>query len=441
MLHKKDLVESLRRASHGKAINMALVEDQLQQDRERRRLHKAKWRRRWRLCCCSCSLVCAVAIAVLVVIFAISAWTQLCEDCGWAGRAYFGAVVTKDKRIILAGGRDGSRVFADVWSGNLKGQDWTRLVESAAFGPRHGHALLYNKNGGDLYVLGGDAGGMSGSESLPLHDVWHSTDARTWVQQTAAAPWVARKNFGAILDEDGRLYVMGGLSGHGSGGLNDVWRSDDKGVTWQAIARTAPWSGRHSFSLVRLPGGKLKGHLYLIGGMDGFQQHDVWLGKPDASSWELARFTHPREMSYEEFKYFASWEPRSEAAAAADSKGMIKLFAGRLAKDGPEGFFSREAFQLPSPQDAPDHWWEKQNNDDRLNLRRTPLEWDKNADPPWKARSGLQTFVDPDDDTAFVLGGEGQDGFRSDLWKESTSINFNNLYSMLELFYLRVAAR
>eukprot|EP00913_Durusdinium_trenchii_P018800 g17667.t1 len=50
----------------------------------------------------------------------------------------------KDGRIFIVGGRNAEENFGDVWSGNIEGGDWQRLVE-VAFGPRHGHALLVSR--------------------------------------------------------------------------------------------------------------------------------------------------------------------------------------------------------------------------------------------------------------------------------------------------------
>jgi len=420
---------------------MALVEDTLNSDQDRVKMQKKKWRSRWRVFCCTFCTLLVSALAVIVVIFAISPWTELCTDCGWSGRAYFGATITSGGRIILLGGRDDSQNLGDVWSGSKDGQSWNRLVEYADFGPRHGHALLCDRNTGELFVMGGDAGGVGGAASVPLSDVWLSIDGKSWVQQTGAAPWAARKFFGAVIDSQGRLYIAGGLSGHGSGGLNDVWRSQDKGVSWEAMSLAAPWSGRHSMTLVRMLGGMNKDKLYILGGTDGFAHHDVWEGNPEGTSWELMQFTHRRESSYDSFEPRASWSPRASAAAVADTKGLLKIFGGLLDEAGAEGFFSREAWQLPSPEGPPTDWWAKQSSDNRLNVRSTPMEWVKNSDPPWAARSGLQGFVDPADDAAYILGGQDTKGFKTDLWKEAFSINFDNLYNMIELMFLRLSAQ
>eukprot|EP00913_Durusdinium_trenchii_P018797 g17664.t1 len=85
------------------------------------------------------------------------------------------------------------------------------------------------------------------------------------------------------------------------------------------------------------PGGINKGSLYLLAGFDGYAHHDVWLGNTEGSSWELMRFTHRREGSYDVFEYRAPWIPRFALAAVADSEGRIKIFGGQAEEEDLEG--------------------------------------------------------------------------------------------------------
>ncbi|CAL1171864.1 unnamed protein product [Cladocopium goreaui] len=58
-----------------------------------------------------------------------------------------------------------------------------------------------------------------------------------------------------------------------------------------------------------------------------------------------------------------------------DARGSIRIYGGKLAEEGLEGFFSRDAWELPPPEAAPDDWWEKRSGDERLNVRTIPPEW------------------------------------------------------------------
>ena len=440
MLDREVLMEQLRAAAAGgKAPSTNLVEETMAADYERMAHHKKKWRSRWRVCSCCCCCLWLGGFVTLVLLYATSPWQQLCDDCGWNRRADFGAALrVTDKKIFIVGGRNGEQNFGDVWSGNHEGGEWQRLVE-VAFGPRHGHAVLCSRSG-DLLVLGGDEGGIGDQETSPKNDVWYSSDGKAWVQQSESSPWAARKFFGAVIDPEDRIYITGGLGGHGSGGFNDLWISEDLARSWRPAVLAAPWSGRYSFGLVRVPGGLQEGSLCLLAGYDGYAHHDVWLGDAEGANWELQRFTHRRESSYDVFEYRAPWTPRHALPAAADSTGRIKIYGGKLQEEALEGFFSRDAWELPAPEAAPDDWWEKRSSDSRLNVRTIPPEWVQASAPPWPARAGHAALVDPESDAVYILGGEGRDGFMADMWKEAFSINLVNLYNMLELGFLQVTS-
>eukprot|EP00933_Yihiella_yeosuensis_P050331 TRINITY_DN48124_c0_g1_i1.p1 TRINITY_DN48124_c0_g1~~TRINITY_DN48124_c0_g1_i1.p1 ORF type:complete len:551 (+),score=88.61 TRINITY_DN48124_c0_g1_i1:48-1700(+) len=434
LLVREVLIKEMQAASGSKTVNKDLVDATIQHDKERRLQNKKKWQRRWRACGCILVVATCVGLILSVIFFAIGSWSQLCEECGWSGRANFGAAMTADGRIFIAGGTDGSQNFGDVWSGDRTGESWTRLTDLAPFGPRHGHSLLCYRNSGELFLFGGDSGGVGDLSSLPLRDVWSSKDGKNWVMQTKSAPWVARKFFAALVDAEGRLYIAGGLSGHGTGGLNDMWRSEDGGRTWEALSLGASWNARHSFPIVSLP----EGSMYILGGTDGMALHDVWVSSDYGKSWTKVRFTHRRESSFDKFEYRAPWLPRASAAAITDSNGITKIIGGQTDEEGPEGYFSREVWELPPPEGPPSEWWLKKSNSDLLNSRQKPLEWSLNSEPPWTARSGHQALVDPDGDAVYILGGKDRKGFKADMWNDKMSLDLYNLVSRAELIMLQV---
>jgi len=420
----------MRAASKSRHVNYALVEDQLQQDRERRKEHNKKWRRRWILGCCCCCLTLGSTSAAGIFVLALSSWTLLSEACGWAPRRHFGAVFTPSGSVFVVGGTDGTSNFGDVWTSDEDGEEWKLVVNPGAFGHRHGHALVCDGRNGDLFVIAGSGGNTMADQSMPLRDVWRSRDGRDWTLQTDAAPWAARKYFSAVMDVDGRLFIAGGLSGHGTGGLNDIWSSDDAGRTWASVALAAPWSGRYSFSLALLPGGTRRGRIYIFGGTDGRAQHDVWASDDRGSTWQLMRFTHTREMRQAFYEDRASWTPRFDFSATADGHGMVTVLGGKTDLVG-EDAFSNEVWKLPSPQIPATDWYNRKNNDDRLNADTQPLTWEATSIPLWKPRRGHQAIVDKEG-VAYILGGETADGLVNDFWKWEQSLDLTNLQQSYE---------
>ena len=76
-----------------------------------------------------------------------------------------------------------------------------------------------------------------------------------WKRVSAAAPWTARAGLQAVK-LGGRMYVIGGrtpaspLIPFASVIFNDVWRSADKGASWEQVTDDAPWPARAYFEAV-----------------------------------------------------------------------------------------------------------------------------------------------------------------------------------------------
>lgn len=431
LLDREELIEEMRRANKGRQVNMQLIEDQILQDRERRRAHRALWKRRWAICCCCCCAVGAALSVVLIVVFSVAAWTMLCSgsSCGFEARAHFGAAFAPGGSIFVIGGAGGAGNLGDVWRGGADGR-FQRLVDSAPFNPRHGHALLCDPGSGRLYVIAGDSADRFANETRLLRDVWTSLDGREWSLMTAQAPWEPRKFFGAVADESGTLYIAGGLGTGGTGGLADVWRSADGGRSWQAVTLGATWTARHSLSLVRLPGGTRQGRLYILGGDDGRRRADVWVSDDNGGTWVLMTFTQRREQRYDVVQDQASWTARAGLRAVADSSGLLTVLGGETDGAGTDRL-SREVWQLPSPPSTSIAWYASKTKDPRLDTDFSPLSWTLLTLPPWSSRHGHQAIID-DGGYPYVIGGEDADGLVADLWKMQRSFNINNVPGNLE---------
>lgn len=136
------------------------------------------------------------------------------------------------------------------------------------------------------YVIGGQNFTIVDNECPPIvpdcpaqvpqseffNDVWRSRDGINWRQMTESAPWEGRAGLSAVVHR-GAIYVMGGSFNDDSsivGGqpervyFNDVWKSYD-GARWFRLTEAAPWAPRAGAIVV-----SKNGHLYLIGGEDGF---------------------------------------------------------------------------------------------------------------------------------------------------------------------------
>ena len=105
--------------------------------------------------------------------------------------------------------------------------------------------------------------------------------ATLWAQLTHAALWTPRYGAGLVELSQGALLLIGGID---SGYLADVWRSDDEGLTWEAVTLTgaADFTGRFHAATVAMPGDKV---LVMGGQADGTFLSDVWQGTIGGSVW------------------------------------------------------------------------------------------------------------------------------------------------------------
>ena len=160
-----------------------------------------------------------------------------------------------------------SIVSDEVWRSSDGGLTWDQQAADAAkrFSPArnlHSSVVL----GEDIYVIAGV------NSSGNLNDVWKSADRGvSWNRMTGNAAFSARY-FAAAGVLDDAIYLMGGFRGTGAY-LNDVRRSTD-GVTWTDVTNTTNTSpprfpGRLAPASVVLPGSGAGGtdELYYIGGL------------------------------------------------------------------------------------------------------------------------------------------------------------------------------
>jgi hypothetical protein len=161
-------------------------------------------------------------------------------------------------------------VTNEVWRTLDQGVTWAQILPDVTapldrFTPRHvPGAWLTHK--GFMYVIGSDVyngpqnnlGTGSGTQ-----DVWRSTNGVDWELVTNTAAWPLR-TLHVCASYRGSLYLMGGQTdlNDPTTALNDVWRSNDDGVTWVQLPN-APWTGRGAFGS---PLPTHNGLLWLMGG-------------------------------------------------------------------------------------------------------------------------------------------------------------------------------
>jgi hypothetical protein len=216
----------------------------------------------------------------------------------------------------------GASTVMGASSQDVAAYEWTKVFDGqdAYWARRAGLQVVELRN--DFYLMGGRTplDPNIPFASIIWADVWRSGDRGVSWELIADQQWPARAYFQAV-SKGGHMYVLGGqdfgLFGSPSTFFNDVWRSND-GVDWEQMTADAGWAGRAGFSAV-----VFKGEIYVLGGSQGDDIatggsgrtffNDVWKSS-DGRSWEMVTDAAP-------------WEPRAGASALVKD-GYIYLLGG-----------------------------------------------------------------------------------------------------------------
>mmetsp|Transcript_22323 Transcript_22323/g.41555 ORF Transcript_22323/g.41555 Transcript_22323/m.41555 type:complete len:571 (-) Transcript_22323:40-1752(-) len=304
-------------------------------------------------------------------------WLPTTRKAGFSPRYAHAAVLNADQRIFVLGGaiRDignqGTTGYLnDVWASDNYGRSFTKVIpRSPRFKPRRGHAAVMNANQVVMFVLGGFCAKdcfMNDWWSSENGDVWHSLGQAPWtarhghaavmtsketlilvgghdghrylndvwsIQDPAQAlvysswvrvrdtnrhgDWAPRYGHGVVINSFDIVYLLGGFFAHKQSGrvhcFNDVWKSEDEGVTWSLVLKHAPWAGRYQHSALV----NMKDEIFIVGGLQVNLRRcsDVWRSKDDGVTWDLVSPAAP-------------WAARYEHASVIDSNSSMYVIGG-----------------------------------------------------------------------------------------------------------------
>ena len=160
-------------------------------------------------------------------------WELVNENAPWYGRRGHELVTFNDGNgdaMYLIGGfsvneETGYRQYNnDVWK-STDGVNWTEIKTNTVppfdtvtdWYPRMHHSCIVTNQGGTnyIYLIGGKTiidNHYSKYAPKYFNDVWRSTDGITWEKLPAEEIGI-RSEFGACSDDNGNLYIQGGLTG------------------------------------------------------------------------------------------------------------------------------------------------------------------------------------------------------------------------------------
>ena len=208
-------------------------------------------------------------------------WEKMSDNTGWGKRCY-PEVDVVDGHLILTGGQSLKTFYNDVWRSADQGRTWEQVNGNAPWGPRAGHHSTVID--GHIYLF---AGGINSTGRIFYPELWVSKDlGETWELRAELPEDMGRAGM-QVVEIDGTIYFMGGdhdnpvFLPNWPGRRNDVWKSDDKGETWECLGN-APWVPRTGQQAIAY-----KGKVICMGGhIEGNSKyvqalaHDMWVWDP-----------------------------------------------------------------------------------------------------------------------------------------------------------------
>lgn len=230
-------------------------------------------------------------------------WVQETAAAAFSPRVNFQVVLFNSKLWLIGGYENlsnaiGGEVFKnDIWSSS-DGVHWVQETATAEFHGRTGHEVIAFH--GKLWLIGGyyHTTPPDDLEVSYLNDIWSSSDGVHWVQVTANAAFASRSEHKVVLFNS-KLWLIGGIDGTGASGSqekNDVWSSSDA-VNWKQETAAAPFSKEYSHAAV-----VFNDKLWTIGGYAGFglpQRRAVWSSSDGVNWTDELSLAHLSQRSFQ----------------------------------------------------------------------------------------------------------------------------------------------
>jgi N-acetylneuraminic acid mutarotase len=218
-------------------------------------------------------------------------WELMSDNTGWGRRCYPEVEIVQG-HLVLTGGQGLSTFYNDVWRSADGGRSWEQVCADAPWGVRAGH---HTTTIDDVIYLFGGARDSWNRVFYP--ELWVSKDlGETWELRAELPEDMGRAGM-QVVEIDGTIYFMGGdhdkpvFFGNWPGRRNDIWKSDDLGVTWDLLGH-APWVPRTGQQCIAYDGKVIciGGHAKGPGKWKQKLMSDMWIWDPTQGidGWQLA---------------------------------------------------------------------------------------------------------------------------------------------------------
>ena len=217
-------------------------------------------------------------------------WELMSDNTGWGVRCYPEVDIVKGN-LVLTGGQSLSEFYNDVWRSSDEGRTWQQVCAKAPWDVRAGHHTITIDN--EIFLFGG---ARNSWKRVFYPELWVSKDlGESWELRATLPADMGRAGM-QVVEIDGTIYFMGGdhdrpvFFANWDGRRNDVWKSDDRGVTWEFLG-LAPWSPRTGQQCIAWNGkvicigGHVKGRSRFVQAL----AHDMWVWDPNdgIDEWTL----------------------------------------------------------------------------------------------------------------------------------------------------------
>ena len=351
----------------------------------------------------------------------------------WGNRFDHQSVVLSSGDIIVISGRSGATgIYNDVLRSSDGGTNWILVTDSVPWVEPYGAGnygrcyfqvvVLPND---DILFMGGNVSavsdwsrkgwpGVAAPDPSLRNDVYRSSDGGlTWDLINPSAPWAARKNFQAMVLNNGDVLIMGGAN-HGGAGLqslidygghpvNDIWKSSDGGVSWSKIPAINHWPPRQDFQAVVLN----NDDILVMGGFGDWNwgiYNDIWKSEDGGTNWIQIPYVGDR------------WKHRWKFQSVVLPNDDILVMGGDRMKAG---------FLYPRyPGSVNDIWISKDGGSTWNNVSNTSSHWGR--------RDSFQSVVLPNGQVLIMGGayhyssragsGIAGSGFQRDVWSIYTGV-------------------
>ena len=268
-------------------------------------------------------------------------WVELTPIAGPmpAPRGYASAVLdTKDGRMIVFGGRDGSGDYNDIWAFDLTSNTWTDLTPSTGPAPaaRRTPGSIYDPTGHRMITWSGQAPGVF------FNDVWaFDLSTHTWSESSTPAGGPPNVRYGVAVTFDpvaGDLVTFAGFTNLGR--FDDVWRFNGSANTW---TDASPVSGPLKRCLHSASYDSHNHRMIMYGGQNAGALDDIWALDLTSDTWtDLTPSTKPAGRFfaahvYDAFNHRATIFGGNKSPGVTDEVWVFDLWSNQWAQLLPSG--------------------------------------------------------------------------------------------------------